>query len=57
MMEHCDACGADDAVDYEDDSRHTCRCDECGARFEVEADGEWDDGMRDCSYPGKHINH
>ena len=60
MIEKCPKCGAEDAVYYENDvpgepPPTTCKCDECGARFEVEADGEYDDGWKDCSSPGKEI--
>lgn len=57
MMAKCRKCGWEDTVEYEDDfTRRTCRCFECGARYEVDADYDNDgDGWRDGSWPGREI--
>ena len=57
MMHKCDACGEEDAVDYEDDfKRDAFKCEVCGARFKVDEDADFD-GERyfDCSTPGERI--
>lgn len=58
----CPACGASDAVEEEWDDVEgydlpaTCKCDECGARFEIDPDADFDgEDFRDCSTVGDRI--
>jgi len=57
MLADCPKCAAEMAVEYEDEqTMQTCRCAECGARFEVEADADFNgDHFVDCSTPGKEL--
>jgi hypothetical protein len=63
LFQPCPVCGALDAVNSDptkpwDPPSETCTCEECGARFEIEPDGEWvgqDFDFRDCSTVGKRI--
>ena len=56
-MAQCPKCKLEDALEYEnDETRETFKCEECGARFEADADYDWTgDGYRDCSTPGKEL--
>lgn len=58
----CPACGERDAVEEETDGlgiyEHatTCKCEECGARFEIDPEADWTgDGWQDTSSVGNRI--
>ena len=69
MMAPCEVCGWDDTVEYiypkpgdrdydrlyNNPRSNFCECIECGARYEIETDGDYDDGWRDTSQPGDRI--
>ena len=61
MSADCPGCGADDAVHYPDGCNAAtatyCECEDCGARFEIDADADYDrEAWHDCSTPGKRID-
>lgn len=57
IMQPCPACKLEDAVNEDGPLSETCTCEECGARFEIDADADYDDGWKDCSTVGKRIDH
>ena len=64
MMNHdCAACGAAESVEYVYAIRYVYdppthfECTECGARFEIEEEGDFDgETFHDCSTPGALIS-
>ena len=55
MQANCPKCPIG-VCDY--DSATTCKCDECGARFEVDPDGDWTgDHYQDTSSAGQEITN
>ena len=58
LMQPCPKCGWDDTVNETGRLSDTCRCDECGAVFEIDADADWDgEGYTDCSTVGQFIEY
>ena len=62
ILQSCPRCYMPDSVE-EDPSKDggwtladTCTCAECGARFEIDADADYDgESYRDCSTVGKPL--
>ncbi len=52
----CPACSAEESVQQDGHLSETCTCEDCGARFEIDADADFNgDHFVDCSTVGKQI--